>query len=110
MNLNDARKIIMPVQSASEDSKLHALPRRLFPRTPNLSGNNVEAKREEIRRYFHATLDRYEQLFETLHGDEAIFQKTDFVAPSADLLPGPYLDFLYEQIDTCRADEGADQS
>jgi hypothetical protein len=75
MNLNDARKIIMPVQSASEDSKLHALPRRLFPRTPILSGNNVEAKREEIRRYFHATLDRYEQLFETLHGDEAYFKK-----------------------------------
>src|SRR5690242_8292873 len=75
MNLNDARKIIVPLQSASEDSKLHSLPKRLFPRTPDLSGDNVEAKREEIRRYFHATLDRYEQLFETLHGEEAYFKK-----------------------------------
>ena len=75
MNLNDARKIIVPLQSASEDSKLHSLPKRLFPRTPDLSGDNVEAKREEIRRYFHATLDRYEQLFETLHGEEAYFKR-----------------------------------
>jgi len=75
MNLNDARKIITPPQPASDDSKLHMLPRRLFPRTPDLSGDNVEAKREEIRHYFHATLDRYEQLFETLHGDEAYFKK-----------------------------------
>ena len=75
MNLNDARKVIMPATSASDDSKLRTLPKQLFPRTPVLAGDNVEAKREEIRRYFHATLDRYELLFETLQGDEAYFKK-----------------------------------
>ena len=75
MNLNDARKVIMPVEPISEDSKLINLPRPLFSRTPVLTGDNVEAKREEIRRYFHSTLDRYEQLFETLKDDEAYFKK-----------------------------------
>jgi 5-histidylcysteine sulfoxide synthase/putative 4-mercaptohistidine N1-methyltranferase len=74
MNLN-AKKGIMPVQSASEVPKLRMMPKLLFPRTPVLSGDNVVAKREEIREYFHATLDRYEQLFETLQGDEAYFKK-----------------------------------
>ena len=75
MNLNDARKVIMPVEPISEDSKLINLPRPLFSRTPVLTGDNVEAKREEIRRYFHSTLDRYEQLFEILKDDEAYFKK-----------------------------------
>ena len=74
MNLS-AKKGIMPVQSASEIPKLRMMPKLLFPRTPVLSGDNVAAKREEIREYFHATLDRYEQLFETLQGDEAYFKK-----------------------------------
>src|SRR4051794_4675647 len=75
MNLNDARKVIMPAETISEDSKLRNLPKPLFPRTPVLTGGNVEAKREEIRRYFHSTLDRYEQLFEILRNDEAYFKK-----------------------------------
>ena len=75
MNLN-ARKDITPVQPASEIPKLRMMPKLLFPRTPVLfSGDNVAAKREEIRAYFHTTLDRYEQLFETLEGDEAYFKK-----------------------------------
>jgi len=46
-----------------------------FPRTPRLTGQDVEAKRAEILDYFHATFDRYEQLFEVLAGDEAYFVK-----------------------------------
>jgi 5-histidylcysteine sulfoxide synthase/putative 4-mercaptohistidine N1-methyltranferase len=47
----------------------------LFPRTPQLDGPDPAAKREEIRRYFHATFDRYESLFQTLVGDEAYYRK-----------------------------------
>ncbi len=36
---------------------------QLFNRTPLLSGEDVAVKREEIRAYFHATLDRTELLF-----------------------------------------------
>src|SRR5690348_7746007 len=75
MNLNDARKVIAPAAAGLQDAKLHTLPKRLFPRTPVLAGDNIEAKREEIRRYFHSTLDRYESLFETLQGDEAYYKK-----------------------------------
>ena len=45
-----------------------------FPRTPRLDGD-PEAKRREIRAYFHATFDRYEQLFEVLVSDAAYFNK-----------------------------------
>ena len=48
---------------------------KLFNRTPLLSGENIEEKREEIRAYFHATLDRTELLFETLNGEEAYYEK-----------------------------------
>jgi 5-histidylcysteine sulfoxide synthase/putative 4-mercaptohistidine N1-methyltranferase len=48
----------------------------LFPRTPLLEGSDAELKRAEIRRYFHATFDRYEILFETLATDEAFFRKS----------------------------------
>lgn len=47
----------------------------LFQRTPLLDGEHIEAKREEFRAYFHTTLDRYEQLFETLRGQEAYYVK-----------------------------------
>ncbi|CAG4883970.1 SAM-dependent methyltransferase [Georgfuchsia toluolica] len=47
----------------------------LFSRTPLLAGDNAEAKRAEIRHYFHATCDRYESLFEVLTGDEAYYKK-----------------------------------
>jgi len=51
------------------------MPQLLFQRTPLLDGDDVNLKREEIRRYFHATLDCYEQLFETLRNDEAYYKK-----------------------------------
>ncbi|MER0216273.1 MAG: 5-histidylcysteine sulfoxide synthase [Nitrosomonas sp.] len=47
----------------------------LFQRTPLLDGDDITAKRAEIRAYFHTTLDRYEQLFETLRSDEAYYKK-----------------------------------
>jgi 5-histidylcysteine sulfoxide synthase/putative 4-mercaptohistidine N1-methyltranferase len=47
----------------------------LFHRTPLLTGTDAEQKRQEIRDYFHATCDRYEQLFETLANDEAYYRK-----------------------------------
>jgi len=50
-------------------------PQHLFQRTPLLNGSHPEHKREEIRNYFHVTLDRYEQLFETLANEEAYFRK-----------------------------------
>ncbi|HMT80185.1 MAG TPA: 5-histidylcysteine sulfoxide synthase [Azonexus sp.] len=46
-----------------------------FPGTPLLAGQDVEQKRQQILEYFHATFDRYEQLFETLSCDEAYFVK-----------------------------------
>ncbi len=72
----NARKAIMPVQAASKKTEPWvAMPEQLFQRSPILSGDDIVAKREEIRAYFHTTLDRYEQLFETLDGDEAYFKK-----------------------------------
>jgi len=51
------------------------MPRPIFPRSPLLAGSDIERKRVEILDYFHATFDRYEQLFEVLSGDEAYFVK-----------------------------------
>jgi 5-histidylcysteine sulfoxide synthase/putative 4-mercaptohistidine N1-methyltranferase len=45
--------------------------RTLFPRTPILNGNDVAATRKEIRAYFLATFNRYEQLFETLVNEKS---------------------------------------
>ena len=42
---------------------------------PLLTGEDADAKREEIRRYFHATCDRYESLFEILANEEAYYVK-----------------------------------
>ncbi len=46
-----------------------------FPKPPVLSGDDAEQKRAEILAYFHATSDRYEQLFEVLSCDEAYYKK-----------------------------------
>ena len=47
-----------------------------FNRSPLLTGDDAEIKRQEIRDYFHATFDRYEQLFEVLSSDEAYYKKS----------------------------------
>ena len=82
MNLNDARKVMVPPESVQPANSANAAnqnfgstPGQLFPRTPTLAGSDAAAKREEIRRYFHATLDCYEQLFQTLQDDEAYLKK-----------------------------------
>lgn len=41
--------------------------------TPLLNGNSVEAKRQEILRYFHDTFTLYESIFECLKNDEAFY-------------------------------------
>lgn len=45
--------------------------------TPNLREGDPEAKREEIRRYFHETFDLYERLFQPLKGQEAFLRRAD---------------------------------
>ncbi len=47
------------------------------PLTVQLNQGDPEAKREEIRRYFHETYDAYELLFETLASDEAYYRRAD---------------------------------
>lgn len=49
--------------------------RTLFNRTPLLDSADAERTRQEIRDYFHATCDRYEQLFDMLASDEAFYRK-----------------------------------
>ena len=49
--------------------------RPLLPRTPSLAGDDAEAKRREIREYFHATCERYESLFGVLASDAAFIVK-----------------------------------
>ncbi len=51
------------------------MPHLRCKRTPILYGSDISAKREEIRSYFHNTLDCYELLFETLSSDEAYYKK-----------------------------------
>ena len=43
----------------------------IFPQTPRLTGSDAESMRQQILTYFHATFDRYEQLFEVLKDDAA---------------------------------------
>ena len=46
-------------------------------KTVVLNEGDADAKREEIRRYFHATFDVYENLFEVLATDDAYYQRAD---------------------------------
>lgn len=47
--------------------------------TPDLRSGDPDAKRESIRRYFHASFDIYERLFATLARDEAYYRKADLL-------------------------------
>jgi 5-histidylcysteine sulfoxide synthase/putative 4-mercaptohistidine N1-methyltranferase len=47
----------------------------LFSRSPVLTGNNPQAKRQELLHYFLDTFDRYESLFDCLASEEAYFKK-----------------------------------
>lgn len=44
---------------------------------PRLSGTDHEAKRAEIRAYFHATMDTFEQLFTLLKDDTVFYQRPE---------------------------------
>lgn len=46
-------------------------------RNLSLKGTDPQAKREAIRRYFHQTFSRYEQLFETLTNDAAFYARPE---------------------------------
>jgi 5-histidylcysteine sulfoxide synthase/putative 4-mercaptohistidine N1-methyltranferase len=47
----------------------------LFPRSPKLDVRDPAHMRQIIGEYFHATFNRYEQLFETLANDAAYYKK-----------------------------------
>jgi len=46
-------------------------------RPPSLYGDNPEAKREEIRHYFHTTFDTFESLYSLLKSDDAFFHRPE---------------------------------
>ncbi|WP_201352634.1 5-histidylcysteine sulfoxide synthase [Hydrogenimonas urashimensis] len=46
-------------------------------RPPSLQGTDPEAKREEIRRYFHTTFDLFESLYSHLKSDEAFYHRPE---------------------------------
>ena len=46
-------------------------------RTPILNQGSADDKREEIRRYFHATYTLDEQLYETLASDDAFYVRAE---------------------------------
>jgi 5-histidylcysteine sulfoxide synthase/putative 4-mercaptohistidine N1-methyltranferase len=47
----------------------------LYP--PTLDGVDTEAKREDIRSYFHNTYDIFEKIFEVLKSDEVFYKKSE---------------------------------
>lgn len=47
----------------------------LYP--PTLEGNDIEAKRKEIREYFHNTYNIFEKIFEVLKEDEVFYKKSE---------------------------------
>jgi 5-histidylcysteine sulfoxide synthase/putative 4-mercaptohistidine N1-methyltranferase len=49
--------------------------RPLLTRTPWLGGDDTEAVRAGVRRYFHESFDTYERLFEVLVGEDAYLVK-----------------------------------
>ncbi len=61
--------------AASVDSENLETATAQYLRTPQLSGNDVDAKRQEILAYFNATWERYEALFDTIKDDRAFFEK-----------------------------------
>jgi len=46
-------------------------------KTITLEGDNIEAKREEIRKYFHDTYTLYEKLFEVLKSDDIFYMRPE---------------------------------
>ncbi len=65
----------MTSQSTTEQLASHT--HSLVTRTPILNDGESEAKREEIRRYFHDTFSLYESLFECLASEEAFYARAN---------------------------------
>ena len=65
-----------PPSSFESDSKFSSS-ELLHTRTVLLTGDDVEAKREELRRYFHLTFSLYEELFSLLASDASFYQQPD---------------------------------
>ena len=55
-----------------------SIPMPITPiRAPRLDAGDAAAKREEIRRYFHATWETYERLFDVVAADGAWYRRAD---------------------------------
>ena len=65
------------MQESSSNMENTATKELKTPYTIGLKEGDPEAKRTEIRRYFHETYDAYELLFETLASDEAYYRRAD---------------------------------
>lgn len=50
---------------------------RIKSRSVGLTGANAQEKREEVRKYFHRTMDVYENLFEVITDDQAFFERPE---------------------------------
>ena len=62
--------------SSAPSSAFAALAHPLVPtRTPFLTGGDPEAKRAELRRYFHQTCELYERLFALIRDDESYYER-----------------------------------
>lgn len=57
--------------------KTTALKELKTPYTVTLNGSDPEAKREEIRQYFHETYDAYEILFDAVIDDKSYYKRAD---------------------------------
>lgn len=52
---------------------------KLLPHTPSLKGDDIYAKRQEIKSYFSTVYDLYESLFSLLNSEEAYYQRADML-------------------------------
>jgi 5-histidylcysteine sulfoxide synthase/putative 4-mercaptohistidine N1-methyltranferase len=47
------------------------------PKSPTLTGNCINSKRAELKRYFKATWQRYDSLFSLINNDEVYYQRPE---------------------------------
>jgi len=73
--MTTAEELIQSLSSV-DDSKFSD-DELLKTRTVLLTGNDVEAKRQEIREYFHKTFTLYEKLFEILIDDDSYYEQPE---------------------------------
>lgn len=67
---------VASLSASAAPAAFAALAHPLAPtRTPLLTGADPEAKRAEIRRYFHQTCELYERLFALIRDDESYYER-----------------------------------